>query len=115
MVRIVNCCYSNLKQNIANTILGEDITTEIIVGTSPIILLASVNLNRKIVKLFSVQYSNKLAQLWVRHGINININNAAFAMPENYLYINTSQASQPLSIVMSAGTALVKFTVVNKS
>jgi hypothetical protein len=117
MVKIVNCCYTNLnQQNIADFILGEDITTEITVGTSPIILLASINTNRKIVKLFSIQYSDKLAQLWVRHGTNINsiINNGAFAIPEKYLYVNNSQASRPLSIVMSEGTALIKLTVVNK-
>ena len=115
MVKIVNCCYTNLnQQNIADVILGEDITTEITVGTSPIILLASVNVNRKIVKLFSTQYSKKLAQLWVRHGTNINVNNAAFVIPERYLYINNSQASRPLSVVMSEGTGEFRLTVVNK-
>lgn len=115
MVRIINCCYANLSQkNTANELLGEDITNEILIGTSPIILLASANLDRKIIKLFTFQYSNKSAQLWVCHGSSIGASNAAFALPENNLYINTSQASRPLSVMMSEGTALIKLTVVNK-
>lgn len=115
MVKIINYCYTNLNQkSIANEPLGEDITSELIVGTSPIILLNSINLDRKIIKLFTAQHSNKLAQLWVRHGMTVSQTNAAFAIPENNLYINSSQASQPLSVVMSTGTAVIKLTVVNK-
>lgn len=115
MVKIVNYCHTNLNQKSAvNEPLGEDITSEIIVGTSPIILLNNVSLDRKIVKLFTTQYSSKLAKLWVRHGTSVSQSNAAFAMPENNLYVNSSQASRSLSVVMSAGTAVIKLTVVNK-
>lgn len=115
MVKIVNCCYTNLNQkSFANEALGEDVVNEIIVGTSPIILLSTINLNRKIVKLYTAEYSSELTQLWVRHGININISNSAFALPVKHLYVNSSQASQPLSVVCSAGTARLKLTVVNK-
>ena len=115
MVRIVNCCYPNLNQkSVIDELLGEDITTEITVEISPIILLASANLNRKIIKLFTLQYSDKLARLWVRHGTSVSASNAAFAIPENKLYVNSSQASRPLSVAMSEGTALIRLTVVNK-
>lgn len=115
MVRIVNHCYTNLNQkSVVDEVLGEDITTEITLGTSPIVLLASVNLSRKVIKLFTFEYSDKSAQLWVRHGTGVNISNAAFALPDNKLYVNTSQASRPLSVLLSAGIGLLKLTVVNK-
>lgn len=115
MVKIVNSCYTNLNQeNAGNDVLAEDITNEILVGISPVILLANINVNRKIVKLFTLGYSDKSARLWVRHGTNVSTQNAAFFMPENNLYVNDSQSSRPLSVVMSAGTALLRLTVVNK-
>lgn len=115
MTRIVNCCYANLNQhNALDEPLSEDITNQINVGTSPILLLSAINLNRKIIKLFTVQYFDPLTQLWVRHGASVSVNNAGFALPEKHLYINTSQASRPLSLVCNTGTALVRFTVVNK-
>jgi len=115
MVRIVNHCYSNLNyKNIAEEILGDDITSEITIGTLPINLLSAVNQNRKVVKLYTIEFSNPLAVLWIRHGTNISINNASFALPVCRLYENTSQASRPLTAICSEGSALVKLTVVNK-
>ena len=115
MIRIVNCCYTNLNQrNSADEQLSEDITNQIIVGTSPIIVLAAINLSRKLIKLFTMQYSEQLTRLWVCHGTGVNVNNSSLALPENRLYTNTLQASRPLSLVTNVGTALVRFTVVNK-
>jgi len=115
MVKIINYCYTNLNQRFnANESLSEDITNEITIGTSPILLLSTINLARKIIKIFTVEYSNPLTKLWVRHGTNVSINNSGFALPANRFYINTSQASRPLSLVCNTGTALVRFTVVNK-
>lgn len=116
MIKIVNCCYTNLNQRNTNSDepIGEDITNEITIGTSPINILSAVNLNRKVIKLYTVEFSDMLAQVWLRHGINVNASNFAFALPSKYLYVNSSQASRPLSVVCSAGTALLKFTVVNK-
>ena len=116
MVRIVNCCYTNLNQknNAVDETLGEDITNEIIIGVSPVTLLSVVNPNRRIIKLYTSEYSNPLAVLWVRHGTGINQNNFTLAIPNNHFYVNKSQALQPLSAMCSEGTALIKFTVVNK-
>lgn len=116
MVRIVNCCYTNLNQKnaIVDEALGDDITNEITVGDSPITLLSSANTNRRIVKIYTSEYSNPLAVLWVRHGTGVSQSNFTLAIPNNHLYVNTSQASRPLSIMCSEGTALIKFTVVNK-
>lgn len=118
MVRITNCCYyPNLNQSINSENveqLGEDITNQITVDTSPTILLSTVNPNRKIIKIYTQAYSERSTQLWVHHGIDTNINNFAFPLPLNYLYVVNSQACQPLSLLCSTGTALIKFTVVNK-
>lgn len=115
MVRIVNCCYTNLNQrNSVDEQLSEDITNEITIDTSPVLLLSTINLTRRIIKIFTVQYSDRLTQLWVRHGTSVSVNNVGFALPEKHLYINNSQASRPLSLVCNTGTALVRFTVVNK-
>ena len=115
MVRVVNCCYTNLNhRNSVDEQLSEDITNEISINTSPILLLSTINLTRRIIKIFTVQYSDPLTQLWVRHGTNVSVNNAGFALPEKRLYINSSQASRPLSMVCNMGTALVRFTVVNE-
>lgn len=115
MVKIANCCYTNLNQrNTADEPLGEDITNEILVGTSPVNILSSINLNRRIIKIYTAEYSDKLAQVWVRHGTNVSAINSAFALPLKYLYVNTNQASRPLSVVCSTGTALLRLTVVNK-
>jgi len=116
MVKIVNWCggYSNLNQRNTEEQLGEDITTQLTVGTSSIILLSTINLSRKLIKLFTVEYSEPLTQLWVRHGTGVSVNNSGFALPENRLYENSLQASRPLSLVTNIGTALIKFTVVNK-
>jgi len=116
MIKIVNCCCENLNQKSllnSNEPLGEDITNEILIGTSPTILLSAINTNRKIIKIYTQQYSDELTQLWVLHGTNININNFAFALPVNSLYVDTSQASQPLSVMSSIGFATIKLTVVN--
>ncbi|MEG4329121.1 hypothetical protein Q5688_27910 [Microcoleus sp. herbarium5] len=116
MVRIINCCYTNLNQknNTIDEALGDDITSEITVGDSPVTLLSSANVNRKIIKIYTSEFSHPLAFLRMRHGIDISRSNFTLAMPNNYLYINTSQASRPLSVMCSEGTALIKFTVVNK-
>ena len=115
MVRIVNCCYLNLNhKNAANELLGDDITNEITIGTSPTILLSTANANRRIVKIYSLQYSNPLALVWVRHGSGANASNSSFALPMRRLYENSLQASRPLSVVCSEGTALLLLTVVNK-
>ena len=115
MVRIVNFCHSNLnQQNTIDEQLSEDITNQLIIGTSPIIILAAINLSRKLIKLFTLQYSDPSTQLWVRHGTGVTVNNSGFALPENRLYENTSQASRALSLVTNVGIALVRFTVVNK-
>lgn len=94
--------------------LGDDITNEITIGISPVILLATSNPNRRIVKLYAIEYSDPLAKVWVRHGTDITTSNSAFPLPVKHLYENTSQASRPLSVVCSQGTALLRFTVVNK-
>lgn len=115
MVRIVNCCYLNLNQkNAANELLGDDITNEITIGTSPTTLLSTASSNRRIVKIYSMQYSNPLALLWVRHGSNASASNSSFALPMWHLYENLLQASRPLSVACSEGTALLRLTVVNK-
>ncbi len=113
MIRIINCCYPNLNQH-NNELLSEDITNQITVGTSPLILLSAINLNRIIIKIFTIKYSNPLTQLWVRHGTSVTVNNSSFALPEKKLYVDSSQASRPLSIVCNTGTALISFTIVNK-
>lgn len=116
MVRIVNCCCNNLNhKTIIDEVLGEDITNEITINTSPTTLLTAVNLNRKIIRLYTVEFSNPTALIWVRHGTNISFNNASFPLPVKRLYENTSQASRPLSVICSQGTALIKLTVVNKA
>jgi hypothetical protein len=115
MVRIVNHCYTNLNQNnVVDEALGDDITSEIIIGNTPVTLLSNGNSNRKIIKIYTSGHSNPLTVLWVRHGIDINQSNFTLAIPSNHLYVNTSQASRPLSVMCSEGTALIKFTVVNK-
>jgi hypothetical protein len=116
MSRIINCCYPDLnKRSSIDEPLGNDITTEITVGISPLILLSVANLNRKIIKIFTVNYSDILTRLWVQHGTNVSVNNFGFALPKNHLYFDNLQASRPLSLVTNVGTALIKFTVVNKS
>jgi len=115
MIRIVNCCYTNLNQrNSADEQLSEDITNEITVGTSPLLLLSAIDLTRRIIKIFTIQYSNSLTQLWVRHGTTVTVNNSGVALPEKRLYVDSSQASRPLSVICNTGTALIRFTVVNK-
>jgi hypothetical protein len=115
MVRIVNHCYSNLNyKNVVEEPLGDDITNEIVIGTSPVTLLSTVSLNRKIIKLYTVEGSSPSAIIWIRHGTNISVNNASFGLPMRRLYENTSQATRPFSVICSEGTALVKLTVVNK-
>lgn len=115
MTRIVNCCYANLNcRGTIDEALGEDITNEIIIGILPVLLLTATSLNRKIIKLYTAEYSNRLTKLWVRHGTNVTQDNGAFALPSNYLYVNTSQASQPLSVVCGEGSAIIRVTVVNK-
>ena len=113
MVRIVNYCYSNLNYR-SDEILGDDITNEITVGTSSLNLLSTVNLNRKLIRLYAVEFSNSLAALWIRHGTNATLINSSFALFVRDFYENTSQASRPLSVICSEGTAVIKFTVVNK-
>jgi len=115
MTSIFNCCYPNLNQRaIADEQLGEDITNELTIGTSPINLLMTINNQRRLIKLYTIEYSNPSAKLWVKHGLANDINSFAFALPAgNHLYINTSQASQPLSVFCSSGTAKVKLTIVN--
>lgn len=116
MVRIVNHCYSNLNyKSVAEEILGDDITNEITIGMSPTTLLSTVDLNRRIVKLYVVQLSSPLAGIWVQHSTNITESDASFLLPTKNMYITTSQASHPLSVVCSEGTALLKLTVVNKA
>lgn len=115
MVRIVNHCYTNLNYKSAvDEMVGDDITNEIMVGTSPTNLLSAVNLNRKLIKLYAVEYSNPLALLWIRHGTNASLNNSSFPLLMRHLYENVSQASRPLSVICSEGTALLRLTVVNK-
>jgi len=115
MVRIVNHCYSNLNyKNVVDEMLGEDVTNEIIIGTSSTNLLSAVNLNRKLVRLYVVEFSNPLALLWIRHGTNASLSNSSFALFVRDFYENTSQASRPLSVICSEGTATIKLTVVNK-
>ena len=116
MVRIVNCCYLNLNhKSVVNELLGDDINNEITIGTSSTTLLSTVNSNRKIIKIYPVQYANPLALVWVRHGIGASSSNASFALPMWRLYENILQASRPLSVACSEGTALLRLTVVNKS
>jgi len=117
-MKIFNCCYPNLNQNSnqntsASEHLGEDITNELLIDELPLVLLSTINFNRKLIKIYTQQYSDPSNQLWVRHHSNIN-NGFAFPLPLHRLYVNNSQASQPLSLVCSSGTALIKFTVVNK-
>ena len=115
MVRIVNHCYSNLNyRSVADEILGDDITNEITVGTSSLNLLSTVNLNRKLIRLYAVEFSNSLAVLWIRHGTNATLINSSFALFVRDFYENTFQASRPLSVLCSEGTARIKLTVVNK-
>lgn len=115
MVRIVNWCYSNLNYKpVVEEILGDDITNQVTIDTSPVNLLSSVNLNRKLIKIYVVALSDLLAQIWIRHGTNPSVESNAFPLPLNKLYENTSQASRPLSVACSSGTALLRLTVVNK-
>lgn len=115
MVRIVNHCYSNLNyKSVADEILGDDITNEITVGTSSVNLLSTVSLNRKLVRVYVAGFSNPLALLWIRHGTNATLINSSFALFVRDFYENTSQASRPLSVICSEGTALIRLTVVNK-
>ncbi len=115
MVRIVNHYDTNLNyKNFVSESLGDDITNEITIGTSPTTLLSTVNLNRKNIKIYSIEYSNPLALVWVRHGTGASISNSSFPLPMRHLYENTSQAARPLSVVCTNGTALLRLTVVNK-
>jgi hypothetical protein len=115
MVRI-NCCCDDLNRKIESesSTLGSDITNEITITTTPTILLSTINLNRKIIKIYFAQHFNPLALLWIQHGINSNPSKFTFALPLKNLYIDSSQANQPLSAYCSEGEALIKLTVVNK-
>ena len=113
MVQIICCCNENLNRN-SNKPLSDEITNELLIGTSPIILLSTINLKRKIIKLYIVQSSHPSNKIWVQHGKSININNFAFPLLLQKLYVNELQAHQPLSVVSNEGTALLKFTVVNE-
>lgn len=115
MVEIHNCCHANLRRSFTDEILGEDITNQLTIGTTPTLLLSIVNLSRRLIKIYSVQYSDPAALLWIRHSSNVSIDNASFPLPVRRLYINSSQASRPLSVMCTTGTAIIKFTVVNKS
>jgi hypothetical protein len=120
MVKIVNCCHCNLNQsfnqnNFANDLLGEDITNELSISTTPLNIFSAISTNRKIIKIYTINYSDKSTELWLRHGTDININNFTLSLPVHHLYINSSQAAQPLSLVCSFGTAAIKLTTVNKS
>ncbi len=116
MVRITDhCCSNNLNyKNVLEDVLGDDITNEIIINTSPTTLLATVSLSRKLIKLYVVNCSNPLAVVWVRHGTGATATNVSFPLPMKHLYENTSQANRPLSVVCSEGTALLRLTVANK-
>ena len=114
MTRIVNHCFSNLNYK-KEEILGDDITNEITISTSPVLLFATTNLNRKLIKIYFIQSSNPSALVWIHHGISSSLSNFAFALPVKRLYETTVQAHRPLSVVSSQGTALLRLTVVNKS
>jgi hypothetical protein len=114
-MRIINCCHPNLNQNSsnANKNLSDDITTEIVVETSPIIIL-SANPNRKIIKIYTVGFSTSQTQLWLRYGNNITANNSSFPLLVRHLLIETYQANKTLSAICVGGTATLRVTVVNK-
>jgi len=113
MVRIINCCYSNLNYKSDNETLGEDITTQITVTSSPILILPA-NSNRRILKIYVLNLSNQLAELWLRHGTNISVLNSTFQVPLKYLFTNTTQAAQALSGICTTGAATIRVTTVNK-
>lgn len=114
MIKIINCCYPNLNQrNNANELLGDDVTTERSVGASPTLILPA-NANRRVIKIYCVQFSDPLAQLWLHHGSITNANNFAFPLLLKHLFVDTSQAARALSSFCSNGTALLRITEVNK-
>lgn len=113
MARIVSFCCNNLNhKGFIDEASGDDITTEITIGAAPVALLSAVDPNRKIIRIYSIQYSNPLALVWIRHGDSGS--NFSFPLPLRHLYENTSQATRSLSAFCTDGTALLRFTVVNK-
>lgn len=115
MVRITDYCCNNLNYKSAlEDVLGDDITNEIVINILPTTLLATVNLSRKLVKLYVLSCSNPLTLVWVRHGTGVTGANASFPLPVKHLYENTSQATRPLTVTCSEGTALLRLTVANK-
>jgi hypothetical protein len=116
MVRIINyCCCDDLHRKTENELLtlGNDITNEITITTNPTILLSTINLNRKLIKIYTANCSNPLGVMWIQHGIDANLNSFGFALPVQKLYENSVQANQPLSVYCSSGIATIRFTVVN--
>ena len=113
-MRIVNCC-NNLNyqpsQNTEN--LGEEVTTQFTVTSSSTLILPA-NPNRRIVKIHTISFSDRLTKFWIRYGTSVSLLNAAHPIPLDYLLIEKSQAMKAISGICSVGSALLRVSVVEK-
>lgn len=93
--------------------LGEDITIQVVITTSPTLILPA-NSNRRLLKIYVLTLSVQATELWLRHGTTISLANSGFQLPLRHLFVNTSQASQALSGICTTGTATIRVTTANK-
>jgi len=112
MVQISNCC-NNLNGKKFDEMLGEDTITQVVVTTSPTLILPADS-NRGILKIYVLSFSVQTTELWLRHGTTISIANSGFQIPLRHLFVNTSQASQALRGICTVGTATIRITTANK-
>lgn len=113
-MRIINCCNNlNYQPGLIAETLGEEVTTEMTVTTSSTLILPA-NLNRRIIKIYTVAFSDKLTRFWLKYSTNANLVGATHPIPLDYLLVEKSQAVKAISGICSIGSALLRVSTVEK-
>lgn len=114
-MKIVDCC-NNLNPLSTTKLetIAEDIVTNITVSTNSTLLLP-VNANRKIVKIYVVDFSEKTTELWIRYGNNASLLNTTHPLPSKHLLtIDSNQAANTISAICTVGTATLRVSSAEK-
>lgn len=114
-MKIVDCC-NNLNSFSSTSLeaITEDTGSNITVTTTSTLLLPA-NVNRRIVKLYVVDFSQKATELWIKYGSSASLLNTAHPLLfKHLLIIDTAQAAKAISAICTVGTATLRVSSAEK-
>ena len=114
-MKIVDCC-NNLNPLSAtkSEAITEDVTNDVTVSTTSTLLLPA-NINRRIVKIYVVNFSEKTTELWIRYGTSASLINTTHPLLlKHLLVIDSSQAAKAISAICTVGTASLRVSSAEK-